>query len=67
VSVITFAQYAKTRTDQELITEARALYNSIYRMDNYDVKSWALLEALQNELVKRGYKLQETSELVIIK
>lgn len=67
MSVITFGQYAKTRTDQELITEARALYNSIYRMDNYDVKSWALLEALQNELGKRGYKLQETSELVIIK
>ena len=67
MSVITLAQYAKTRTDQELITEARALYNSIYRMVNYDVKSWALLEALQNELVKRGYKLQETSELVIIK
>lgn len=67
MSVITYAQYAKTRTDDELITEARALYASIFRMESYSAKSQQLLVALQNELTSRGYKLQETSELIITK
>ena len=67
MSVITYEQYARSRTNTELKTEARALYSAIYKVDCFNARDMMLLSALQNELHTRGYRLEETSELVITK
>lgn len=67
MAVITNEQYARSRADEELIVEAKALYDALYRFECYSVNSDMLLTALQRELVNRGYHLQETSELIIAK
>lgn len=67
MSVITYEQYARSRTDTELKTEARSVYSAIYKVDCFNARDMMLLNALQNELHNRGYKLEETSELVITK
>jgi hypothetical protein len=67
MSVITYETYVKTLTDMELVRKARALYSAIYRVDCFNGRDIALLSALQRELQMRGYKLAETSELVITK
>ncbi len=67
MSVITYDQYAKIRTDAELKSEARAMYSAIYKLECYNPRDMVLLTALQNELHNRGYNLEETSELVITK
>jgi hypothetical protein len=51
----------------ELKSEARAVYSAIYKVDCFNPRDMMLLNALQNELHNRGYRLEETSELVIIK
>jgi hypothetical protein len=65
--VITAEQYARMRTDEELIAEARAIYDALYRMECYSVNSDLLLSAMQTELKNRGYTLHETAELIITK
>ncbi len=67
MSVITYEQYARSRTDMELKAEARAVYSAIYKTECFNPRDMMLLNALQNELHNRGYRLEETSELVIIK
>ncbi|MFA5376704.1 MAG: hypothetical protein WC455_13230 [Dehalococcoidia bacterium] len=65
--VITLEQYARSRTDMELISEARAIYDALYRLERYSVNNDLLLSALQRELACRGYTFQETAELIITK
>ncbi|MDD2730823.1 MAG: hypothetical protein PHW33_01720 [Candidatus Portnoybacteria bacterium] len=67
MAVITYEQYARSRTDMELKAEARAVYSAIYKVDCFNARDMMLLNALQNELHNRGYRLEETNELVIIK
>ncbi len=64
--VLTWEQYAKTRTDAELKAEARAVYSAM-KADCFNVRDMMLLSALQEELKIRGYNLTETSELVVTK
>ena len=67
MSVITYEQYAKMRTDEELIIEAKAIYSHIFNLPYYIAKGQPLLTALQKELTNRGFNLKETSELLITK
>ena len=54
-------------TDDQLIGEAKALYESIYITDCYGVKDMLYLDAITQELTRRGYQSVERTTLTFQK
>jgi hypothetical protein len=50
-------------SDNQLIGEALALYDSIYVREGYGGKDMLYLDAITAELEKRGYEVTETKKL----
>jgi len=51
--------------DTKLIEEASSLYESIYVVDCFGARDIMILDAMCAELKKRGYTINETTELHI--
>ncbi len=51
--------YLKSRLDTELINESNSLEFSIYNVECYGVGDLVLLDAIEKELDKRGYKTKQ--------
>jgi len=54
-------------TDQELINDAKGLYFSCYVNECYNSKDLVRLEAIYDELEKRGYSIEEDKSINITK
>ena len=50
----------KKLSDEKLIEEHEATYQSIYVIGCYGVRDMMLLMSLENELQRRGYEYSET-------
>jgi len=54
-------------TDKELISEAKGLHCSIYVTECYGSKDMMLLMSFMDELNKRGYEVEEDTEINFVK
>jgi len=57
----------KALTDEELIIQAKELYESIYVIVCYGRRDILLLRFMYTELARRGYEIEEKRRSVIIK
>jgi hypothetical protein len=57
--------YIKTGSDKELIGHAQSLYDSIYNVECFGTKDLIALDLIENELVRRGYSLDEEHQLKV--
>jgi len=64
---LTYGQYVEGKTDEELIEEAKGLYNSIYVVDCFSSRDITLFDWIVGELEKRGYEVETESAFSIEK
>ena len=57
----------EAQSDDELIVDAKALYESIYIVECYGTKDIFLLKFMYTELERRGYEVRVEERLVITK
>lgn len=56
----------KALTDEELITEAKLLHQSIYVIECYGAQDIFLLKFMYTELERRGYKINEKKYMYLV-
>lgn len=54
-------------TDEELISYAKSLHESVNNIDCFGVNDLRIFEALRQELSRRGYEFHEHTHLEIVK
>jgi len=62
---VTLEEFLKNKTDGWLKEEALGLHCAIYKADCFSISDLQMYEAILDELEKRGYEVEERTELLI--